>query len=636
MRSLRILQVAYKSEIYGGERVLLDLTRGLTKRGHRLYVACPSHGPLTDVLRAEGIHHFVFPMKKTYDLVGMYRLYKILRRHGIDVVQSHGVLVNILSRIAAFFAGTPVSISTAHIPLNLKSGRQAQNVLEKMLIPYYLILDNVTSLLNYRIIAVSHAVKRDLVEQGVSGERVVVVQNGIDPILTGEEARYAWGRSGDRDDAIVGTITRLSPQKDLDTFLLMAKSVVERVPGVKFIVVGDGEQRERLESSADNLGLHEHVTFLGYRKDARELLRTFDVFVLSSLWEGLPIVVLEAMAAEKPIVATAVDGVTEVVEHGRTGFLVEPRKPGALAECVVDLINNPGRARKMGQRGRQRLERFFSAEKVINTVEQLYLYGMLNRSPGVVGCLKIYLKKFYSTWLYISRRRLSEWKEGVSVLFYHSLGSEKGLSNFLRQIEFLEENGYQVFGLSEVLSYVRGEKALPPKSVSLTFDDGYCDTYKSVFPVLADHGMPATIFLSSKYISSSRNGNEVNLDLWERFLSWEEVIEMASRGVHFGSHGYHHWDLTRLPKREAYREILRSKHVVEGNIAGMIRYFSYPYGKYDDTSRGLVKRAGFEAAFTTTPGTIRPGDDSYTLKRILIAPSDSLFDFKKKISGVFV
>jgi peptidoglycan/xylan/chitin deacetylase (PgdA/CDA1 family) len=91
-----------------------------------------------------------------------------------------------------------------------------------------------------------------------------------------------------------------------------------------------------------------------------------------------------------------------------------------------------------------------------------------------------------------------------------------------------------------------------------------------------------------------------------------------------------------LPRKEVFREILRSKQEIEEKISREIRYFSYPYGRYDKTIRDVVKRAGFEAAFTTTPGAVRPGDDPYILKRTLIAPSDSLFDFKKKIAGVFV
>jgi len=605
-------------------------------KGHHLFVACPSHGPLTDILRAEGATVFVVPMRKTYDVLAIYRLYKILKNYKIDVIHSHGLLVNILSRVASYLANAPVSISTAHIPLNLKSGSQAQNILEKFMIPYYLILDNLTSLFNHKIIAVSHAVKRDLSEQGIDPKRIVVVQNGIDVNrVEGNNRNREVESKRNQNYPIVGTITRLSPQKDVATLLRMASQVIKEVPKTEFIIVGDGEQRGKLQTLAGNLGLHDHVTFLGYRQDAQDILRIFDVFVLSSLWEGLPIVVLEAMAAEKPVVATAVDGVTEVVEDGNTGFLVKPQRPDLLAKSVIELINNPDQAKTMGERGRERIEGFFSITRVINTVEQIYFSKVFNKNPNVFTLSKIYLKKIYSTLAYFDHRLFSEDGEGVLVLFYHSIDSGKPLLNFTKQIDYLRKEGYHVISVNEVVSYIRKEIELPPRSICLTFDDGYHDNFQSVFPILQEYNLPATIFLSSKYIIPY-NANEIDIKISERFLSWGEIGEMAGNGVQFGSHGYLHCDLTSLPRKEVFREILRSKQEIEEKISREIRYFSYPYGRYDKTIRDVVKRAGFEAAFTTTPGAVRPGDDPYILKRTLIAPSDSLFDFKKKIAGVFV
>jgi len=632
---LRILQVAYKSQIYGGEKVLLDLVRGLMAKGHELFVACPSDGPLTEALRAEGAGVFVVPMGKTYDFRGILRLYTILRKYRIDVVHSHGLLVNILSRVASYLAGTHVSISTAHIPLNLKSGRQAQNVFEKMMIPYYLILDNLTSLFNDKIIAVSHAVRNDLIEQGVNPEKIEVVQNGIDVNFTGEHNCKRERRFENNGNPIVGTITRLSPQKDLETLLKAAALVIKGVPNAKFLVIGDGEEREKLQSLAENLGLHDSVAFLGYRDDARALLKTFDIFALSSLWEGLPIVVLEAMEAGKPVVATAVDGVREVVEHGKTGLLVKTERPDLMADSVIKLINDPDLANRMGQRGRGRIKRFFSINRVINTVEQIYFSRVFNRRPNILTWTKIYVKKIYSTLQYVAQRVFREGEEGVSVLFYHSLDSGRPLTNFVKQMDYLRNHGYRIISVDEVMSYISGEKELPPRSVCITFDDGYYDNYKSAFPVLQKYDIPATIFLSSKYITQG-TGDEIDLRVSERFLSWKEVREMERGGVCLGSHGFEHCDLTRLSHNEVVREILRSKELIEKNLSRRVRHFSYPYGKYNGTIRELVKIAGFTTAFTTDPGFIKPGDDLYSIKRTLIAPSDSLFDLKKKIAGIFV
>ena len=613
---------------------MLDLTKGLMEKGHELFVACPSHGLLTDTLEAEGAKVLVIPMGKTYDLLAIARLYRALRKHKIDVVHSHGLLVNILSRVASYLARKTVSISTAHIPLNLKSGKQTQNIFEKLMVPYYLILDNVTSLLNQKVIAVSHAVKRDLLEQGVDSKRIVVVQNGIDADRLRPNDQ-TLGSKLNGTGPIVGTVTRLSPQKDIPTFLEMARIVVEEVPETQFIIVGDGEKRNELQSLAERSGLGDHVRFLGYRKDALEILKGFDIFALSSLWEGLPIVILEAMAMGKPVVATAVDGVVEVVQHGKTGLLTEPRRPDLLAGSIIELIKNPGRSEEMGERGRERVETYFSIDRVINTVEQIYLSQVLKGKPRVSDGLKIHLKKIYSTFLYLCRRPVSENGGGVRVFFYHSVDSGKPLANFQKQIDYLRENGYQIISVEDVISYINGQKELSSGSVCLTFDDGYYDNFGSLFPLLRKYEVPAAIFLVANYMVPN-SSKEIDLKVGERFLSWGEIKEMAGSGMNIGSHGYHHRDLTMLHPERAFLEILRSKRLIEENISGKVRYFSYPYGRYNDTTRDLVKRAGFDAAFTTTPGSIKPGDDPYALKRTLIAPSDSLFDFKKKISGIFV
>jgi peptidoglycan/xylan/chitin deacetylase (PgdA/CDA1 family) len=289
----------------------------------------------------------------------------------------------------------------------------------------------------------------------------------------------------------------------------------------------------------------------------------------------------------------------------------------------------------MGRKGRERIEKFFSIKRVVNTVEQIYVSRILNRRSKAVMQCKIYLKKIYSTSIYLARQLCNKKEEGVSILFYHSVDLGKPLENFLKQIEYLRGNGYRVISIKELISYVKGEKQLPSRSVCLTFDDGYYNNYERIFPVLQKYNIPATIFLSTKYMTPS-NGDEIDLKIGERFLSWGEVRGMANHGIHFGSHGYEHCDLTRLPEKDVLEEILRSKKLIEENLSGKIRYFSYPYGKYDKKTQGLVKRAGFEAAFATIPGIIRPGDNPYALKRTLIAPSDSLFDFKKKIAGVFV
>jgi glycosyltransferase involved in cell wall biosynthesis len=376
---LRILQVAYKSEISGGEKVLLNLAKHLTRRGHHLLVACPAHGPLVQVLKEEHIEVTVIPIKKTYDLLAAFRLRDLMLEERVQVLHSHGMLVNIVGRIASKMTYIPVSISTVHLTRELSSGGRAENIRERLKGQYYRALDNFTARFNDRIIAVSESVKQDLISQGVSREKVVVIKNGIEfepceSPLTGNNRRAIKKRElGVNNRPVVGTITRLSKQKDVRTFLYAISDVARKYPHVRCLLVGDGEQRKELEDLSNRLALNGNVTFLGYREDARESLDLFDIFVLSSLWEGLPLVILEAMAAAKPVIATRVSGTAEAVIDGETGLLVPLRDNKGLAESIKMLLADQRLAQKMGEAGRRRVEEYFGVERMVDETESLYL-----------------------------------------------------------------------------------------------------------------------------------------------------------------------------------------------------------------------------------------------------------------------
>jgi glycosyltransferase involved in cell wall biosynthesis len=163
-------------------------------------------------------------------------------------------------------------------------------------------------------------------------------------------------------------VARLDPQKGLGDLLEAAA----RVPDASFVVAGDGPDRERLGETARSLGLHDRVCFLGHRDDVPDLLRSCDVFVLPSLYEGFPLSVLEAMAAGKPVIATAVGGTPEAVSDGETGFLVPPGDPSALAAAIRAVLSDPVLARRLGSAGRERACRTFSAAEMVRHVVRLY------------------------------------------------------------------------------------------------------------------------------------------------------------------------------------------------------------------------------------------------------------------------
>lgn len=376
---MKILQVAYKSEISGGERVLLNLSKNLRSRGHDILVACPTYGPLIEVLKEEGIQVKIISIKKTYDLMAAFRLRNLIVHEEVQVLHTHGMLVNIVGRFASKMAHVPVSISTVHLTRELASGARAENIRQWLKGKYYRSLDNFSTNFNDRVIAVSESVRQDLISQGVSSEKIVVIKNGIEcesyqnPLERENQQANKKRELGIGNGPVVGTITRFSKQKDVQTFLYATSEVIRDYPNLRCLIVGDGEQRRELEDLSYRLALNGNVTFLGYREDARDILDIFDIFVLSSLWEGLPLVVLEAMAASKPVIATRVPGTAEAIVDGQTGILVPLRDSERLAKSIKKLLENPKDSQRMGEAGRRRINREFSVERMIDETERLYM-----------------------------------------------------------------------------------------------------------------------------------------------------------------------------------------------------------------------------------------------------------------------
>jgi glycosyltransferase involved in cell wall biosynthesis len=235
-----------------------------------------------------------------------------------------------------------------------------------------------TAHLDDRVVAVCELARQAEIERaGVAFEHVVTIYNGVDvtqfPVASVQataQARRAIGMPF--KVPLVGSVGRLHPQKGFSDLLTAFVQVRQRIPSAQLFVAGDGELREGLEAQARSLGMAEAVTFTGVRADVPKILAALDLFVLPSLWEGMPNAVLEAMAAGLPVVATAVGGTPEVVMDGVTGLLVPPQDPSALAQAIERLLRDPDLRRTMGRAGRRRVEQHFDVRETVRQVEDLY------------------------------------------------------------------------------------------------------------------------------------------------------------------------------------------------------------------------------------------------------------------------
>ncbi|PKK90244.1 MAG: hypothetical protein CVV64_10990 [Candidatus Wallbacteria bacterium HGW-Wallbacteria-1] len=380
---MKVLQIAYSGDIAGGERVLLDISAGLLKQGHSVHAAIPAMGELSGALDEMGIPWTICHLHKTYDLRGSLEIASIIRRESIDLVHSHGMLVNLLARTAALLARATAQlngekkciplVNTTHIARRLWNSQGS--LVEDLKSIYYCLYDKFTAPLASRIVAVSNAVALDLHRQGVKGDNVCVIRNGIDLQKYGQGRRSNDLRqkcNASDDDFLIGMVGRLAPQKSLDVFLQAAALAAPLNKRLKFAVAGDGPLAESLMALRDRLGLQNRFEFLGALSNVDEFLASINLFTLTSSWEGLPLVVLEAMAAGRAVAATSADGTCEAVADGETGLLVKRGDAASMARTYLNLADDPKMVRAMEKAGKSRVEVNFSLQRVINDYISLY------------------------------------------------------------------------------------------------------------------------------------------------------------------------------------------------------------------------------------------------------------------------
>jgi glycosyltransferase involved in cell wall biosynthesis len=221
--------------------------------------------------------------------------------------------------------------------------------------------------------------------QRISPDKIQVIYNGIDVKLRRQDEPAVIRRQlGLRpDDVVFGTAARLEAQKGLDLLIDAAPLVLKRIPKARFLIVGGGSLEGDLRQRAAALGLEREVIVTGYRTDAVDLMQTFDCFVQTSLFEGMPMALLEAMALNKPIVATAVGGVPEVVEDGVCATLLSSRDPQELTDALVSVAADPAVRKRIGDAGRRRYERNFTAAAMVSQYERLYEHFLATKKARV-------------------------------------------------------------------------------------------------------------------------------------------------------------------------------------------------------------------------------------------------------------
>jgi glycosyltransferase involved in cell wall biosynthesis len=369
-QTVNILQLIETSEEGGAETVMLSLAKSLRERGHNCTMGLLQMGWLNDELKKAGFETIIMRQKISYDLACLWNLVALIRKRKIDIVHAHEFMMNTYGTLAGILTRTPV-ITTVHgknYYWEKKRRRAAYRVVSRF----------------SKMVAVSEDMGRFLAKEvGISKRRITTIYNGVD--FKGHNgspssrvaAATREALSIPAQSPIIATVGRLVAVKDHSTLLKAAVKVIRSCPAVIFLICGDGELRGRLENEARELGIAENVRFAGFRNDIFDLLQISDVYVCSSLSEGLSLSILEAMAAGKPVIATNVGGNPEVVVNGETGILVPPQDPEILASRIVSLLRDKPLSQQFGLKGQWRTDEKFSYERMVHSYQQLYEEALL-------------------------------------------------------------------------------------------------------------------------------------------------------------------------------------------------------------------------------------------------------------------
>ena len=365
---MRILHLISSVGLFGAERVAIELSKSLKRTYHCepiLGVIRNIYNPHEEILeeaKSNDILYTVFSCRNQLDLKLAFSIREFIKKNRVDIIHCHGYKSNFYGLLAS--KGQVPSVTTNHNWLTAHWKLKTYCLLDSLWIRFF-----------DRIVAVSNEVKRDMLRYKIPEKKIRVIDNGIaierfEKLVETKNMKNQLGF--EEKIRIIGTIGNLGTEKGHIYLLEAAKQILDVVKDLKFLIIGDGRLRKPLEEKSEELGIKKHVIFTGQRKDIPELLMAMDIFVLPSIKEGLPIALLEAMAAKRPVIATRVGAIPKVIENRDIGVLVEPKDIKGLRDAIMNLLNDPGRMNLLARKGFDRVCMDFSSDEMGKNYLKLY------------------------------------------------------------------------------------------------------------------------------------------------------------------------------------------------------------------------------------------------------------------------
>lgn len=363
---LRLMQITHDLAIGGLQQVVVNICRTIDREKFDISVMCLRNlGEFAPEVEQMGIKVFFIPQKpEGADYLSFFKVAKILRQEKIDVIHTHNTQPFVDGTMGALMSGVKIIVHTDH----------ARQFPDKK---RYMFAEWLMSHFAYKIVGVSEHTTQNLIRyEKIAPRKLTTILNGID----GAKYDIDIDKFKKRKELgiinkgpVIGLGARLVEQKGIDYLIKAMPAIIKEFPDITLVIAGKGNYDDALRDEAKTLGVDRNTLFAGPRLDMPELLKLFDVYVLPSLWEGLPMILLEAMAAGCPVVATNVGGIPKVIEHGKNGSLVEPRDPAAISAEVINILKDSELRQRYIKNGLQSFREKYSAEIMTGEYQKLYL-----------------------------------------------------------------------------------------------------------------------------------------------------------------------------------------------------------------------------------------------------------------------
>lgn len=384
MKKLKILHVQLLPLLTGVQRVSLDELTRLNYGGFITYMVCSHQGIMTDVCQLNDIECMYAPnlvreISPINDIRAFFQLYKICKENKFDIVHTHSSKTGVLGRLAARLAGVPMIVHTVHgfaFPA-------AKNKFEKFI---FISMEWFGTKLSDMIICLHDADKNiSLGVLGAKKNKTTILPNGVDlskfyPPSDIDLKKIKAELGLPSNALVIGMVGRLWKQKNPHALLNAAINILEKRNDIHFVFVGDGELRESLEIAASFSSNANNIHFLGWREDTERVLRAFDIFVLPSLWEGMPLAILEAQATGLPCIVSNIQGNNHLVSDGVSGLLFDLNEKRALEHKIMSLVDSLSKRKALGQCARKIVESQYDIEKRVSILSSIYNDFMLDKS----------------------------------------------------------------------------------------------------------------------------------------------------------------------------------------------------------------------------------------------------------------